>query len=43
MPHESTNDIAYGLTSFDSLAAYEAYRARLKSEASTHDVVGPAT
>jgi NIPSNAP len=32
LPHEGTNDIAYGLISFDSLAAYEAYRARLKSD-----------
>lgn len=33
MPHEGTNDIAYALISFDSLAAYEAYRARLKEDA----------
>jgi hypothetical protein len=33
MPHEGTNNIAYGLISFDSLAAYEAYRARLKDDA----------
>jgi hypothetical protein len=33
MPHEGTNDIAYALISFDSLAAYEAYRARLKTDA----------
>jgi hypothetical protein len=32
MPHESTDNIAYALISFDSLAAYEAYRARLKSD-----------
>ena len=32
MPHEGTNDVAYGIISFDSLAAYEAYRARLKSD-----------
>jgi hypothetical protein len=32
MPHEGTNNIAWGLISFDSLAAYEAYRARLKSD-----------
>ena len=32
MPHEGTNNIGYGLISFDSLAAYEAYRARLESE-----------
>jgi hypothetical protein len=32
MPHEGTNNIAYGLISFDSLAAYETYRARLKAD-----------
>lgn len=32
VPHEGTNDIAWGLISFDSLAAYEAYRARLKAD-----------
>jgi hypothetical protein len=32
MPHEGTNDIAFGLISFESLAAYEAYRARLKTD-----------
>ena len=31
MPHEGTNDIAFGLVSFESLAAYEAYRARLRT------------
>ena len=29
MPHEGTNNIAFALVSFDSLAAYESYRARL--------------
>jgi hypothetical protein len=33
LPHEGTNDIAWGLISFPSLAAYEAYRARLKADA----------
>jgi hypothetical protein len=33
LPHEGTNDIAWGLIAFDSLAAYEAYRARLRSDA----------
>lgn len=33
LPHEGTNDIAWGLIAFPSLAAYEAYRARLKSDA----------
>jgi len=32
LPHESTNDVAWGLIAFDSLASYEAYRARLKSD-----------
>jgi hypothetical protein len=32
MPHEGTNTIAYGLISFETLAAYEAYRARIKSD-----------
>jgi NIPSNAP len=32
MPHEGTNNIVYGLISFDSLAAYESYRTRLKAD-----------
>ena len=32
MPHEGTNDVAWGLIAFDSLAAYETYRTRLKSD-----------
>jgi hypothetical protein len=32
MPHEGTNDIGWGLIGLDSLAAYEAYRARLKTD-----------
>ena len=32
MPHEGTNNIAMALISFDSLAAYEAYRARLRAD-----------
>ena len=32
LPHEGTNDIAWGLIGFDSLAAYERYRARLKTD-----------
>jgi len=30
LPHEGTSYEAWGLISFESLAAYEAYRARLK-------------
>jgi hypothetical protein len=32
MPHEGTNNIAFALISFESLAAYETYRARLRSD-----------
>ena len=32
MPHEDTNNIAFALISFDSLAAYESYRARLRAD-----------
>ena len=33
LPHEGTNDIAYALISFESLAAYELYRMRLTQDA----------
>ncbi len=33
LPHEGSNDIAWGLIGFDSLAAYERYRAVLRSDA----------
>lgn len=32
LPHEGTNNIAWGLVAFDSLASYEAYRTRLKQD-----------
>ena len=32
MPHEGTNNIAFALISFENLAAYETYRARLRSD-----------
>ena len=32
MPHEGTNNIAFGLVSFENLAAYETYRARLRAD-----------
>jgi hypothetical protein len=32
LPSEGTNDVAWGLIGFDSLASYEAYRARLRSD-----------
>lgn len=31
LPYEGTNDVAWGLIAFESLAAYEAYRTRLKA------------
>jgi NIPSNAP len=31
-PHEGTNDVAWGLIAFESLASYEQYRARLTSD-----------
>ncbi|SFE12112.1 NIPSNAP family protein [Paracidovorax konjaci] len=33
LPHEGSNHEAWGLIAFDSLAAYEAYRARLRADA----------
>ena len=32
LPHEGSNYEAWGLISFDSLAAYETYRARLRAD-----------
>jgi hypothetical protein len=32
LPHEGTNNIALALLAFDSLAAYETYRARIKTD-----------
>ncbi len=32
LPHEGTNNVALGLICFESLAAYEAYRSRLKTD-----------
>ncbi len=32
LPCEGTNDVAWGLIAFDTLASYELYRARLKSD-----------
>ncbi len=33
LPHEGTNDVAWGLIGFDGLAAYEDYRVRLRANA----------
>jgi NIPSNAP len=32
LPHEGSNDVAWGLIAFDSLTAYERYRAALKAD-----------
>jgi hypothetical protein len=32
LPHEGTNNVAWGVIAFASLAAYEAYRSKLKSD-----------
>jgi len=32
LPHEGTNDVAWGLIGFASLADYETYRARLRTD-----------
>jgi hypothetical protein len=33
LPHEGSNDIAWGLIGFDDLAAYERYRSALRADA----------
>jgi NIPSNAP len=37
VPHEGTNNIAFALISFESLAAYEAYRARIRADKDGHE------
>lgn len=37
LPYEGTNDIGWGLIAFDSLASYEAYKARLKADSEAGD------
>ncbi len=37
LPHEGTNDVAWGLIAFESLAAYETYKTRLKSDPEARD------
>jgi hypothetical protein len=32
LPHEGTNNVAWGVIAFASLAAYEVYRSKLKSD-----------
>ncbi len=42
LPHEGTNDVAWGLIAFDSLASYEAYRSRLKLDPEGRENFGAA-
>jgi hypothetical protein len=37
LPHEGTNYVGWGLIAFDSLASYEAYKARLKGDAEARE------
>jgi hypothetical protein len=37
LPHEGTNDIAWGLITFADLSAYETYRQRLKADPEARD------
>ncbi|HEY3938801.1 MAG TPA: NIPSNAP family protein [Bryobacteraceae bacterium] len=37
LPYEGTNDVAWGLIAFDSLASYERYKTRLKSDAEARE------
>lgn len=37
LPHEGSNNVAWGLIAFASLAAYETYRARLKVDGAGRD------
>jgi NIPSNAP protein len=37
LPHEGTNHVAWALIAFESLAAYERYRAQLKSDPEGRD------
>jgi hypothetical protein len=37
LPYEGTNDVAWGLIGFESLAAYEKYRARLRTDAEARE------
>jgi hypothetical protein len=37
LPYEGTNDVAWGLIGFESLAAYEKYRARLRTDSEARE------
>src|ERR1700691_371919 len=42
LPHEGTNYVAWGVIAFDSLASYETYRARLKSDPEARENIAMA-
>ena len=42
LPYEGTNDVAWGLIAFDSLASYERYKACLKSDPEAQENVAMA-
>jgi hypothetical protein len=37
LPYEGTNDVAWGLIAFDSLASYEQYKVRLRTDAEAQE------
>jgi len=37
LPHEGTNNVAWGLIAFNSLASYEAYKAKLRDDPEAQD------
>lgn len=37
LPYEGTNDVAWGLISFDSLASYERYKQRLRTDSDARE------
>lgn len=42
LSYEGTNDVAWGLIAFDSLASYEAYKSRLRSDPEVRENFGMA-
>jgi NIPSNAP len=43
VPHEGTNYLAWGLIGFESLADYESYRTRLRSDPEAQENFGQAS
>ena len=42
LPYEGTNNVAWGLIAFDSLASYETYRSRLKADSEARENLAAA-